>query len=424
MKRSILQILVAIALIVLTTGLYAQSPDNSDLKQSGNLWGYVFGDYYWKQHADSAGRGGKNVQYSSATQANAVGGNSPTTTGANAFQIRRAYLGYDYNLTPQISAHTVLANEQDQDESGNNTTYLKYMYVEWKNILPQTNILIGQMPTPAYSLRPFGTASLWGYRSVERTLLDMHNIDQSTDLGAAIQGNIWQEKVSDDNLTPSIVGYEIMVGNGNAAKPETDIFKKFRGTVYASFFKQQLTFGLYADYNRTALSPVIMYDNTYKVYADYKSRIFKIGFEAFEEFNKNENEYMGEGNTVYSTGLQQGLSLFLSGKILENLNYFARFDMYNPDKKYNNNETYTATKATSFSSVSVLTYDQAFTDIGFDYTITKRMHIMPNLWYNRYESKIKNAADKLKSDYDLVPRITFFIIFNKAKHVDDNGMDD
>ena len=40
---------------------------------------------------------------------------------------------------------------------------------------------------------------------------------------------------------------------------------------------------------------------------------------------------------------------------------------------------------------------------------------MPNIWYNQYESKLNIASDKLKSDYDLVPRLTFYVIFNRQR---------
>src|ERR1700710_2581625 len=53
---------------------------------TGRLWGYIFGDYYYKQHSDSLSRGGAN-QYTGIP------------TKRNAFQSRRIYLGYDFNIT-------------------------------------------------------------------------------------------------------------------------------------------------------------------------------------------------------------------------------------------------------------------------------------------------------------------------------------
>src|ERR1700733_9105763 len=58
---------------------------------TGRLWGYIFGDYYYKSHADSLNRGGNN-QYTGIPQSR------------NAFQFRRLYLGYDFNISKKVSS--------------------------------------------------------------------------------------------------------------------------------------------------------------------------------------------------------------------------------------------------------------------------------------------------------------------------------
>ena len=79
------------------TSTQAQSSLNNDsaykagAANTGRLWGYVFGDFYYKSHADSLNRGGSN-QYSGIPQSR------------NAFQFRRIYLGYDYNINSNFSS--------------------------------------------------------------------------------------------------------------------------------------------------------------------------------------------------------------------------------------------------------------------------------------------------------------------------------
>src|SRR6476646_4466072 len=75
----------------------AQDQDSS-FKPSGKLWGYSFGDYYYKGHSDSLSRGGAN-QYTGIEK------------GRNAFQFRRIYLGYNYDIHPKFSAELLLAAE-------------------------------------------------------------------------------------------------------------------------------------------------------------------------------------------------------------------------------------------------------------------------------------------------------------------------
>ena len=61
---------------------------DSSFKPTGKLWGYTFGDFYYKAHSDSLNRGGAN-QYTGIEK------------GRNAFQFRRIYLDYNYNITPK-----------------------------------------------------------------------------------------------------------------------------------------------------------------------------------------------------------------------------------------------------------------------------------------------------------------------------------
>ena len=265
---------------------------NNEFKPSGNLWGYGFGDYYYITHADSLGRGAGSVQYkpfSTASTLNAttptgektniLGSGSTNATKSNGFQIRRFYLGYDYNFAPNFVASTVLSNEQNLDAGGNNTFLLKAAYLKWINFLPKSNLIIGQQATLSYATT-FGTEPLWGYRSVEKTIMDIHGNDSSTDLGVSLQGNLW-EGLSGDSLKPKIIGYGIQVGNGTGAKPESDRYKVLRYTLYTSLMKQRLTFGMYGDFRAISVGAVDQSAHTYKAYANYSTGKFRIGGEIF-----------------------------------------------------------------------------------------------------------------------------------------------
>src|SRR6201996_1515064 len=243
------------ALILLTTATQAQYLWNSDTAfkagtaNSGRIWGYVFGDYYAKAHSDSANRGGSN-QYSGIP------------TNRTAFQFRRIYLGYDYNITKKFSAELLLAAE-DNFPTGNPTSntavagntpqsgagdllgdgkysfYIKLANIRVKNIWQGTDLVVGQQATPAF---PLLSQRIWAYRSIERTISDIRRTP-SYDLGAALQGRFDAK---------GNFGYNLMVGNGSSAKPEADNFKWFYGDIWAMFFDKKLVFDLYADYERLA----------------------------------------------------------------------------------------------------------------------------------------------------------------------------
>ncbi len=406
----------------------AQDNANADVKPSGNFWGYVFGDYYYKTHSDSLGRAPVGSPYG----VNSLNEKNQNLSYTNAFQIRRAYLGYDYKLDSTFSAQAVLANEMDVDGNGYNTTYLKYAWVKWSHIFKGSNLMIGQMPTSSFAT-PFGTEPLWGYRSVEKTLIDLHSTDPSTDMGVMLIGNLWQQN-NIAKLLPATIGYNFMVGNGTGAKPETNRGKKIRGNLYLNTFQQKLTIGVYGDYNVIQPSLYTINNTTLKAYIDYKSDGFRIGAEVFEQINKNGDiyavSYAKNAKVDTADGAQLGWSVFASARIIKGkLNCFLRMDMYNPDTKFNSNNLYlSSTVGGNMNSTTF--FNQTFYLVGLDYTPISRIHIMPNLWYTQYtamsgltDAKGNAITGRAKSDYDIIPRVTFFFVFNSSKTMTNNGMD-
>jgi len=434
--KKLLLTFVSIASIFLAN--FTQAQDKSavqtdDFKPLGNFWGYMFSDYYYKTHADSLNRGGGNVQYAGV----------PAHFGA--FQIRRAFLGYDFDMSKTFSTHMVLADESGPSlttsktdltaGSGNNTFCLKLMYLKWADIFKGSDLLFGQMLTPSFCSN--STEQLYGYRSIERTIMDMHAIDNACDFGVSLKGNLWAQQITKDSLMPTFIGYQVLLGNYSSSKPETDKFKKIRGNLFLSTLQQKLVVGLYADFNQTQLNPINVSNTTFKVYADYKMEWMNIGMEAFEQINKNDDNIKtiknvnGKGgvkDSTYANGVQTGISVFLNGRIIpKKLNYMLRVDMYNPDTKYNKNDTYEVSN-TGGNMTTTTFYKQTFYTIGLDYTPMPRVHIMPNLWINQYSAMMDHVAGKAlgtkaKNDYDSVARITVYYIFSTSKKVANNGMD-
>ena len=441
-KDLILTLAAVFSLTVLSvTKLSAQETKDKedDFKPSGNLWGYVFGDYAYKMHNDTMGRGAGNVQYKGAGALSSSNTNYNAQT--NAFQVRRVYLGYDYQFAKKFSANVVLANEQTLLANNQNTFYLKYANLKWSNIFKNSDLVIGQYQTCSFA-NSFNTEPLMSYRASERTIMDMHNTDGSSDLGLSLQGRAWTQKTPKDSLKPAIIGYALQVGNGASATPETDIFKKVRGNVYVSLLSQSLTIGFYGDFMRQQLSPYHTENVTFKAYASYKNDWFRVGGEVFQQTNLHSDIYKVSANGVIpagatndtTTGVQMGWSVFASGRIIKNkLNIFARLDMYNPDTKWNTNNVYSgAYSGIKGSNLTTATfYKQTFVNAGLDWTPTPRVHIMPNIWYNSYQTMMSttapdgtgtNLSKRVKTDNDMVYRLTFYFVFNGTKKISNNGM--
>ncbi|HVU99074.1 MAG TPA: hypothetical protein VHE34_27820 [Puia sp.] len=422
------QLLFIVAFSLLTIASQAQYLWNSDSAfkagraNSGRLWGYMFGDYYAKGHSDSLNRGNAN-QYTGIP------------AGRSAFQFRRIYLGYDYNITQKFSAELLLAAEDNfpannppgsgtsGDELLNNkeTFYIKLANIRWKNIWNGTDLVVGQQATPTF---PMLTEKIWAYRSIERTITDIRRTP-SYDLGVGLQGNF-------DPKTKNF-GYNLLVANGSSAKPEADNFKWFYGDVYFMFLDKKLIFDLYGDYERIGWVPEngdIQYGHVSrqmtKAYVAYNTPALTIGVEAFVNHLQNAiaATNKSDGKTTYLSPNAQGISAYVHGDIIKNsLRFFARWDGYSPNNKVDNS-LYSGYKAgvstignyvdgTPVGSLNDITYKQMFITAGLDFTPAKNVHLMPNIWYNHYKTQLDGKSGAYNGDYDIVYRMTFYFVFGK-----------
>jgi len=215
-------------------------------------------------------------------------------------------------------------------------------------------------------------------------------------LGIAIAGKIGKNEN---------VGYDVMVGNNNGARVENNNFKKLYTSLYAYFFDKKLVIQGNYEVGRAALSPIEKNISTVKAFAAYKTPATTVGVEAFRQIQTNNSTHVTGTDTAFSDVAPSGISFFLTQQITKDkLNFFARFDVYNPDAKFNANNKYLG----SYNSNK-----ESFATIGLDFMPYKNVHIMPNIWYDQFHSKLPDATGKLKNDYDLEGRITLYFLFNK-----------
>ena len=377
--------------------LNSDSAFKSGSANSGRIWGYAFGDVAYKSHSDSLIRGGSN-QYTGVPQSK------------TAFSFRRIYLGYDYNITKKFSAELLLAAEDNFNQTsaaGVNTTsgdlltnnkyafYIKLANIRWKNIWKGTDLVVGQVSTPAF---PLLSEKVWSYRSIERTIADIRRTP-SFDMGATLQGKFDAK---------GNYGYDVMVGNGTSAKPENDKFKWFYGDVFAMFMDKKLVFDLYADYERLNWVDGFHHSrNMIKGFAAYNTPALTIGLEAF--VNNGNKDVVGIRSTGKDTlnARSTGISAYVHGDIIKSkLRYFVRYDSYNPDTKYDNG---TYSKYTGFTANYEPSNKENFFTAGLDFMPAKNVHFMPNIWYNQYKTNQGTA----NTDHDLVYRVTFYYVFGK-----------
>ncbi len=420
----------------------AADPDTT-WKPQRRLWGYAFGDLYYDAHADAANRGPE-------TMYNGV------PTYRNAFQFRRLYLGYDYEISKKFKAEVLLASEPNANTgtvgatstststttitgvdgaTGTTTTkttttttvpsgdnlvdgkmafWIKNFNIRVRDLWEGTDFVIGEMSTPGFALNEPGTngpnslaEATWAYRSIEKTITDFHK-NNSYDVGAALQGTF-------DPKTKNF-GYVIMMGNNStssllsASNANTGFYKIFYGDLWAKLFDQKLFVDIYADYAKTAPATAVVpgqEHNMFKIFASYNSKPITIGVEAYTQ-----NIASGVTNTTTATAEDAtvtGFSVWVRGAIAKSLNYFARFDTYNPDTNFNTADPYSVN--TNYGSYNPTTKEQFYT-AGLDYNPIKNVHFMPNFWLVNYSNQGPTAAT-IVNDHTLVFRFTFFYTFGK-----------
>ena len=238
------------------------------------------------------------------------------------------------------------------------------------------------MQHPAF---PLIEDKVWNYRSIESNVTDIRRTP-SYDFGATLQGKFDPKKGN--------YGYDLMVGNGTGAKPENDNFKWFYGDVYAYFFQKRLVVDLYADYERLNWTSSWHHSRQMiKGYVAYSfpsannpdTSAFTIGVEGFINNLRQDNFATKiSGGTDTLDAVAKGISVYMHGNIVPNkLRFFARYDVFNPINKIDNN-VYASYKGNTPNYNDPVTKEQ-FITAGLDYMPVKKVHFMPNIWYNSYK---------------------------------------
>ncbi len=124
--------------------------------QAVKISGLVFGDYYW-----------------------VASNHNNSLEDSNGFWLRRMYLTFDKPLTKTIDTRLRFEMNSAGDFSTKSKLdpFVKDAYVRWKfSKLHQA--YIGLSSTPTWNV----VEGFWGYRSIEKTILDLQKFGNSRDL--------------------------------------------------------------------------------------------------------------------------------------------------------------------------------------------------------------------------------------------------
>lgn len=300
----------------------------------------------------------------------------------NGFQLRRIYFTSDFAVSENFDVRFRLEADQSSNSltsGGKIGVMVKDAYLKWKNIFKGSDMLFGVSPTPAFDV----SEGLWGYRSVEKTIMDLNGIVGSRDLGVDLKG-----KLTGDGFAK----YWIKIGNNSGNAPESNKYKRYYGLLQVTPIKN-LNLTVYGDF--ASASKI---KNSYSLdMVDHGSVVFAgmLNYSVKDKYSFSVETFIrsqqnGLKNTVsksYDSKGAFGLSLFAWASITDQIRILARFDNFDP----NSSSDYTDDQTSLILA-------------GIDFKLDKNVSIIPNIEVFNFQ---KNALSSGKEAKDIIARATF-----------------
>ncbi|MCD6277695.1 hypothetical protein J7J69_05575 [candidate division WOR-3 bacterium] len=317
-------------------GLLVVTLGTSSLKASGKFSGDMIGEYYYvsQNHNDSL-------------------------VGHNGFWFRRIYFTYD-NF-PQENVKIRLRLEMGSPGKFNTKSTLnpvvKDAFISFNG--DAGKLTFGIQPTPTFAK----VEDSWGYRSLEKTPLDLQKWSSSRDFGISFTGR------------RSILDYKLMIGNSSSNKSECNKGKRVYGALGVTPI-DGLYIEFYGDYSGIYSSNK---DYIVQGFASYRCSLFRIGmlYAVKGEIGNSQKRNILSGYGVFNTG--------------EKLDVIVRCD-----RMFEANPEGEAISYIPFAQNSPST----FILVGLSYEIYKNIKIIPNVEYVIYDSSAVSP--------DMYPRLTLY----------------
>jgi hypothetical protein len=355
----------------------------------GKISGYMFGDYYYNVTRD-ANLGSTNV----ASPAGAE--------NFQAFQFRRIYITYDNDISEIFTSRFRLEADQIQETvdgtkaatildtasirksgvtianpSSKISTFVKDAFLRWKNVFAGSDLIFGIQPTPAYEI----SEAAWGYRSLDKTIMDLRGIVSSRDMGISLKGKL---------AGNGMLNYWVMLANNSGNSPETDKYKRYYMHLqFKPVVNLQAT--LYVDYKDVA--NVKTGNNgtwTTALFVGYTEPfMYNINVEAF--MTSQSNAFTPTGGTLDSKN-GMGISIFGSYNVNPEVALVGRYDYFDPNTN---------------SAVNAKGDVRNYAIAGLSWKVDKNVSIIPNILFESYE---KPTGGKTIAD-SKTARLTVYYIF-------------
>jgi hypothetical protein len=355
-RRTKIKIIIALSIFIFSVPLFPQN-------EAGRISGVIYTDYFYNTARDT---GIANIP-------NAVLNGKKDFNG---FELRRAYLTYDYKISQQFSSRFRLeADSRALTQNNRIGVFIKDANIMWRDYFPGHDIILGIQPPPAFEV----SEAFYGFRSLEKTIMDLRGAVSSRDFGLAAKGIVTRN-----------INYWVLIANNSGTSPETDNYKrayahlsitpveKLTATIYGDIkFRDQIT----DPTNGTLLNNNVLTTAFFIGYSDAKN--YSVGTEAFLQTTDN-----GFIRTSPDTRIDDlntlGISVFGWLKVAEKLTATVRYDIYDPglnDELENDRRN--------------------FIIAGLSYRPVDRVSIIPNIMIETYDDLPGQSIDA-----SVTPRIT------------------
>ena len=281
--------------------------------------------------------------------------------GRHGFQYRRIYLNYDKDIADDLVIRLRFEMNSpsfNAKELGKIAPFVKHGYLKWSNSDWRTTSYFGLIGTPTFAT----VEQIWGYRSVAKTLEDLHRLGSSTDFGAAVKGSFDADKK---------FSYHAMLGNGAGTKGEANSDKK----AYLSLTARPVE-GLIAE-----------------VYGEFGTGTDQTSNYMFHGLLGYQRDQLNLGLLMSNKTSQKGKdkedearlagSVFGSMQLGDNLAALARVDRNFDPHVTGEKISYLPHAATAASNTIIL---------GVDWSPATNTHIIPNLVAILYDGSEKSGA--------------------------------
>lgn len=328
----------------------------SQEKNGGKISGTAFVDYYYNISRD--------MNYP-LLENNVISGEEDQ----NGFLLRRFYFTYDHHISKNFSGRFRLeADSKSNTSSDKIGVFVKDAYIKWKDIFKGSDLIVGIQPVPSFAV----SEKVWGYRSLDKTILDLRGLVSSRDFGISLRGDI---------VESGVVQYWIMFANNSANKVENNKHKRYYSQL--SFYPtSDLNISLSADLatkpcipdpNNTneSLSNNSITTSLFVGLSDDKK--YSTGIEGIYQINQNDLLSPILLQDVFEDRYEFGVSAFGWYRFHEKVAAVVRYDYFDPVA----NSDYEGDSRNYFIA-------------GIDYSPVENVSIIPNIQVETYE-ELSNA---------------------------------